>query len=194
MTIPKDVAALSIIHAETIANAYETTDHINDLFHNYIIEHIRDQIKEIHNDWHISEDIFCPEDWPRESPQTYSAYYKLAWFGEDSWWFSHAAGIEGRGLGLALFMDNAMNKKCTTKNLHNFYTQNSQLLAGARLISCFGTKKEYLVFPFKNVSLDDIAASYLHWDDSMGGTIDDAIRQLNEAHSVIDKFIRHCQK
>ena len=44
MTIPKDVAALSIIHAETIANAYETTDHINDLFHNYIIEHIRDKI------------------------------------------------------------------------------------------------------------------------------------------------------
>ena len=191
---PNNIAKLSIKNAEIIATAYAVTDNINDKFHDYITEHLKSNIGNIHKDWHISGDIFCPKNWPKDSSQKYQAYYQLSWWGEDSWWFSHAAGIEGRGLGLALIMDKLMKQHCDAPKDTTFYRQNLQSIAGAQLISCFNTKNRYIVFPFTPVSLRNIAASYPDWDDAMAEVIDDAFNRLIDAHSTIDRFVRKLGK
>lgn len=197
MEITSEVAKLVISNAKIILDSYNTMFDIDNNLYNYIIDRIKKRVDNIsdNKEWWMEKDSFGPQNWP-SADSNYLVYYELAWWKEkDLWSMLNASGTDGKGMGLALVVEPSLLKNTDYAiALNTFFTDHEQKLSGARLISCYGKKKSYLVFPFKAVSLEELAASYPDWDDAMAEVIDDAFNRLIDAHSTIDRFVRKLGK
>ncbi len=196
MEITSEVAKLVISNAKIISETSQLINDIDDSLYTYILNRIKNNIDNIvdNEEWWMKDDCFCPMSWTSENNKP-QVYYELAWWGSGDVWMLHTSRTDDRGLGLALVIEPSLLKNAAYANkINTFFTEHEQKLSEARLISCYGKKKSYLVFPFKAVSLEDLAASYPDWDDAMAEVIDDAFNRLIDAHSTIDSFVRKLGK
>lgn len=194
MEYSDDVAKLAIINAKIISDSYRVMCDIEGRFHTYIMDFLKEYIQGHHKDWWTEGNAFGPRNWPEDN-DNYQAYYELAWWGEENFWTLHAAGTDDRGLGLALVIEPALSKNAACSSaLSDFFQKNAHALSGARLLSCFGKRKQYLVLPFKPVTLEALAGSWPDWENAMEENMNETLEHLEHAHKSIHAFVQKLKK
>lgn len=188
MKFSDDVAKLSIQNVKVISESYQIMEEINDSMGEYMIKYLKNYV-DTKRKWKINDYIFNPVDWPERagSPQV---YYQLAWWGEEEFWPLHVAGIDGRGMGIALVIEPSLVKKIEcSRIINNFFTENKTQLDTACLRALFEEKRKSLVFPMKTVSLETLAEAYPNWEDALEDPLKEMLKNLEKAHKTINTFV-----
>lgn len=110
MEFSDDVAKLAIQNVKVISESYQVMEVVDDSLYEYMKKYLKNYIK--HNeDWRMEDkyDTFGPSNWPKDDNK-YQAYYSIASWGKEDFWLLHAAGIDGRGMGVALIIETSLQK------------------------------------------------------------------------------------
>lgn len=190
MEFSDDVAKLAIQNVKVISESYHVMEDIDNSLYEYIEKYLKDYIK--HNeDWRMEDkyDTFGPSNWPKNDNK-YQVYYSIAPWGEDNFWSLHVAGIDGRGMGIALIIETSLQKGADySQRLADFLQQHERKLPTARLIAPSGGRKKYLFFPMKTVSLETLAETYPNWEDALEEPLKKMLESLEKAHKTINTFV-----